>query len=365
MRQISVAAGLAVLAITLYCASAHGVVQTIDATAQSGVVQYLPDDVVNSDAAFESLDESTSNLPLVAEARLSSDSDPAAPSGATAVTTFNDPRASETEDPAEFAMDLVAFSLDAVTRYEGSGTSTETRQIVFTPEEMDAEPGTALLATSRFFVDGFLIVWGDLDPLVGPTNADVQFRVYQTRPGQDRQIVMESTLSISQNSDGTPLLQADGGLVTDNVVLIDTLGSIPELGNAYLVILPQLSIPYTYEAAVGETFTLEAEVESHVANQPSTGAAIALGAPLADLLQSIGNEIGEPLSQADALARTGGVVPVPVKPLQGGKGTQVQVLTSPASAWERIIPCGGLGVESAMLPAFTLMLTFAGRRRWR
>jgi hypothetical protein len=360
MRHVpSVAAVLTLLGLSLPSPVAQAVVQTVDATVQSRVFQFLPDGAVNSDSAFESLDESTSNLPLIADATLRQTDSVSTLSGAAAKSMFSDPRASDAPDPDEFAFDVVAFSLDPAINYEATGNATETRSIVFTTEEIGAENGAELKVTSHFFVDGFMFIWGDLDPLVGTTEAQMTIRVHQTRPGQERVMVMEATLSLGLNSDGTPLVAAGGALSSDNVGFLDTLGSIILLGDAYLVALPALSIPYTYSAAVGETFTLEADVECRVRNQPYTGAAVGVGLPLDQFLGTVAEMVSEPLSASEILARTNGEVPTPIRPLSSGKGTQVQVVGPPGSLlFARGLPCGGLGIESvlfvAAFPAFFL-----------
>lgn len=340
---------------------AQAVVQTIDATVRSDVLQFLPDGVVNSDTAFEGLDETTSNLPLQAIAKLTeADTNSATLSSAIASTVFSDPRASQTEDPDEFALDMVAFSLDPVVDYEVTGLATETRSITFTSDEIGAADGTELLVTSHFFVDGFMVIWGDLALADRPTSAQLRVRVHQTRPGEDRRVVMETRVNLTHGSEPGPLVTADGALSTDNLAIVDTLGSVLPLGEAYLVFLPATSIPYTYEASVGETFTLDADVECTIENQPYTGAGVVIGFPLDHLLAGIGEAIGEEIDESELLAGMDGAAPQAAKPLQAGKGTSVQVIGrsgyfDPA----RLLPCGGLGVESLLLPAlcpFVLLL---------
>lgn len=360
MRHVlSVATGPVWLGILLVgLPAAQAVVQTIDADVEARVHQFMPDGVVNSDAAFESFDETTSILPMVVEAELSQTDSASTLSAAAARSVFSDPRASVDPNPGEFSFDVVAFSLDPVTDYQAAGNANETRSIVFTAAEIRAEDGTEILVTSHFFLDGFMIVWGDLDPSLGTTEAEMVVRVHQTRPGQDRVQVMEATLSLGLNADGSAELIVGGALSTDNVVFIEVPASTILLGQAYLVALPALSIPYTHQEAVGETFTLEASIECRVRNRPYTGAAVAAGLPLDEFLETIGTTIGEPVTASQVLARTNGEVPTPAKPLAGGQGTQVQIVGSPFASLVRGLPCGGLGIESlllaAMCPAYFL-----------
>jgi len=366
MRHVHGVAARAALCFCLCGGTARAIVQTIDARAESNVRQFVGDGVVNSDQAIESLNETTSNLPLIADARLSLvDSEATVFSSATTITTFSDPTLSDAPNPREFGLELVAYSFDPVTRYEATGAAVETREIVFTAEEIGVVDGAELEVTSHFFLDGFLIIWGDLVPAAVPTGAQLRVEVYQTRSGQERQAVMQASLRLSQNSDGSPLLVAEGDLGTDNVVLLDTLGSVSPLGDVYLVALPAMSIPYTYNAMVGETFTLEAEVECRVENQPFTGVGVVLGVPLDRFVNSIGDAVRSSITEDELLAKTAGVVPPPAKPLQAGEGTQVRVLSAPGLPVARVFPCGGLGIESlALTTGFAMLTMMVWFRRW-
>lgn len=363
-----------IVALAVWCGAGQvaptwAVVQTIDATADASVLQFLPDEVVNSDSAFESLDESTANFPLIVEAHLRQENADAAVVGAgTCLAVLSDPRAGRSENPAEFGFDLVAFSLDPSGRYDGRGLATESREIVFAAEEIGVPDGTTLEVTSHFFLNGYLVIWGDLIPAAGITSAEVVIRVEQFTPGTDGDsaIVLETTLRLSQGDDGAPLVTAAGALTSDSVLLVDTLGSLEPLGQAFFAALPEISIPYSYPAVVGEAFTLNAQVECRISNQPFTGAAITLGLPLEHFFTVVSDITGEPVTRQGLFTATGGTLPLPGKPLRAGEGTVVEVVGAARRSLARPLSCGILGAESLLAGlGFSTALLTSGCRRSR
>ena len=71
MRHASEWTAFACVGLMLcWCSTAAAAVQSIDATSAADVTQTLSGSVVNTDSSFQSLNETTSNLPLIAKARL-------------------------------------------------------------------------------------------------------------------------------------------------------------------------------------------------------------------------------------------------------------------------------------------------------
>ena len=103
---------IAVAVMLIAAPPINAVVQTIDATVTAKVEEYGRTGLVNSDTAFEDLDDSTSNLPLIADVEFMHTDENEELAGASAITTFNDPRLSQTPDPNEFGIDVNTFSQD-------------------------------------------------------------------------------------------------------------------------------------------------------------------------------------------------------------------------------------------------------------
>jgi len=344
------------------------VVDTLDATVTAQVEEYLGSQIINSDFAFENLDETTGNLPLMVEAGFLDSDDTEEVAGAMATTTFNDPRLSEKPDPDEFGIDVAAFSQSLLLSYSGWSNSTETRSIVFESGEIGEPNGTDLQVRSYFYVDGVLVIFSDdwVTDLSG-TTSEVSLNVKQQRAGQeDFTTVLEASLTLTGQEDGSITVTTDGELEPANIVQIDLSELVTDLGMLHLVIIPDIAIPYLYPAEVGETFTLVAEIEGKVRNQPGTGASVQLGVPfleLAGLLNDI-TGIGTGDLVQDALQDALNSGSTAAKPLNAsGSDMEVTVAGKPGLDIVGIPFCGHLGIESVLfMTAFGVLLV--PFRRW-
>jgi len=350
--------------------AAQAVVDTIDATITSEVEQTLPSGEVNTDLAYESLGESTGNLPLLAEARLLEDGYPNSAAGAT--TRLADPRLAETSDPAEIGIAVISNSQGGPSSWTGFGSATETRSITFTASEIGAETGTALTARSYFFVDAILVLWrqaGSVD-LAG-AGAEVSLRVEQTRAGDAAAAtVLTANLSLIGQTDGTGTLVAGGSLVPENAAQVDLTELVGSLGSVQVVLLPKVAIPYDYEAAVDENFTLRAVIDAHIRSATDTGAAVILGPSLEGVTGLISDVAGEDVGEAigAVLGTVFAQNPAPARPLTA-EDTSTKVTIDPRA---RLLPswpagfCGMLGVESlAGLALLAGVVSFGAVRRSR
>ena len=358
---------LIVIACLTVPAPLQAVVETIDATVTSQVEQTLPSGEINTDLVFESLGESTGNLPLSALAKLSDSGYPN--SGAAASTRLADPRAVMASDPAELGIAVVSNSTNAPSSWSASGTATETREIVFTAQEIFAESGVNLTAYSYFYLDAVLVVWrqaGATD-LTG-TAAEISIRVDQSRAGSADANSLSATVSLTGQADGTATLTTGGYLVPENVVQIDVSDLVPSMESVQVVILPKLAIPYEYPAAVDEIFKLTAKIDGRIQSQPDMGAAVLAGVSLDEVGNFIsdvaGQDLGLILSQVLDLAVKEN--PVPARPLTTDDAS-TKVVVDPQA---RLIPwwpgtlCGTLGVESlAALAVFAGVVGIGAMRR--
>lgn len=371
-------------AITVVLAAApavQAVVETIDATVTSFVKETIVTEtgtVVNSDYAFEDLDESTGEttpqLPLIAEAQIVPGDREAGmvglAAGVAAKTVFNDPRLSTTSDPDEFGIAVGALSLENDVVHYGRSHSTETREITFLRREIQAGNGTALEARSWFFLDGILVLWAEQgSEALADTRAEVAVTVRQTRPSDPRETEPTTVLEAGAALTGLPGGGADfstSGVLSDRQLdWWDLSDLVPELGLVHLVLIPNIAIPYEYPAVVGETFILYADIEATIHDQAHTGAAVLLGFPLEELIELING-----LSEEDLGDRLSGALwdvraSVPARPLPPEAGDTKVTVVGPA----RLAPwapaaCGGMGVESALLLAlFAATISLSPRRR--
>lgn len=367
---------LSVLFASGFCVpAASAVVTTLGATVASEVRQTVNGESLNVDTAFDELDLTTFNLPLLAESRLlPSDLDESAASevGSVAVVAtsrFSDPRLNQTETPNEFALHVIGFSDTPDVAISANSRSIETREVTFLPEEFDLEEGTAVEAQSHFFLDGVLVLLGNPGQfdLTG-ARVEMALKVIQERSGFEPATVLETTVALVGNSDGTATLEVGGALVPENVT---TFGLVPGgliEGVFQVVLMPNLEIPYVYPANVGETFGLRAEISTRFETPPGTGSAAILGDGLSDLTNLLEDVIGDELASqfADGLTIGLALAELPAARLVAeSEGTTLKVV-SDSAALSLFGPfCGATGAESALLAAgFLGFIAFRSRRRF-
>lgn len=337
--------GICSLLLVFGAGAAWAEVSAFDATVTAEVREYQDGAQVNSDQAFEDLDETSGVLPLSVETQLLRNDavEGQANAGGYALAQFSDPRLSETPDPQEFALDVIAFSRLTGISYIGNSTATESRTVVFTADEIGAVDGTELQARSYFFLDGYLLLWGDAGQAdLSASQVSLQLSVARQQGDAEAEEVLTAGLSLVGQTDGAASLAAEGLLETDNVVLLDLTGQVEGLGPIFLVIVPELSLSYAYNAQVGRTFTLTAEIEGDLETAPLTGGAVQVGVPLSDIVEVVndatGEDIGDELLSVIELALSS--APEPAKALEAPDDPGVRVVDgfrlAPAS-------CGLLG----------------------
>src|SRR5262249_20842421 len=154
---------------------------------------------------------------------------------------------------------------------------------------------------------------------------------------------LQGGLKLMGQATGKGLLETHGALSDDNVILIDLTNQIPDLGPVHLLIIPNIAVPYTYNANVGETFTLEASIEGNVNNSPLTGASVTVGVPLLEVVELVntvtGGQVGDVLKAiVDAVAAQGGLAAA--KPLVAkAAGTTVTILSTSSPTATPKSPC--------------------------
>ncbi len=342
----------------LMATPSHAVVTAVDAQASGEVREIIDGSVANTDFAFEDLGETTNNFPLTVLASLQRfetvDEEEIEVSGAQASTTVNDPRLAIDPDPDELGIDLAAFSRVEGVAYDGTCQAIETRDVTLTEDDTNATNGTAVIGSSTFFLDGVLFVWAESGGTdLSGTTSEIAVQVSRLPTGQDPQVVLSTTISLEGQSDGSVVLSATGDVQPQNVVLVDLSNTIPGLGAIHMLLIPNLLIPYAYDATVGEPFQLVAQVDAAIANEPGSGASAVLGLPLDELARLIDEVVPEDVEEmvGEALNEAIENAPEPEVILDGDT-----TLTP--------ICCGLFGFEAAMM--LTLCgVTFLVRSRSR
>jgi hypothetical protein len=371
MRNKSIGRGPGQLAagglICVWAAVANAEIRQFSATVESEVKESVDGSPSDSDFAFDSFPGvSTSNLPMTTNAGFTrADSSGKTIAEGRAITNFSDPRLSDQPSPEEFGISTIAFSTDAQLSHQSRCTTTETRTIVFTATDAGFADGTAIRVRSQFFLDGIVALWTNagVDDLSNVT-ATLHVEVLQDRTATGSATVLATDVTLTGTPDNKSVLTMTGALGEGNVVRLDLNGLVTNLNAVQAVTIPDIAIPYEYDATVGESFTLKATVTATVNSEPGgRGAGIVLGVPLQDLARlvneisgtGIGDTLAGSLTSAALAAR-------PLEPLPPAKGVQITAV-SPA---EGLLPpfCGALGLETAALALTLGCIAFFRGRRW-
>jgi len=370
MLSRSVTRGIGVfVGILGCCVAARAEIRQFSATVEGRVQELRGASPSDSDYAFDSFPGiSTSNLPMTTNAGFTrSDSSGTVVAVGRAITPFSDPRLSAQPSPEEFGISAAAYASDAQISYESRSTATETREIVFTAADTGLADGTPIRVRSRFFVDGIAVLWtsAGVSDLSG-VNAALRIEVTQNRQSTGTVTVLTTDASLAGTPDDRSSLDANGALHEGGLVRLDLNGAVPELNAVQAILIPEVAIPYEYEATVGETFTLKATVEAVVNNRPGgRGAGVVLGAPLNELAnlvsQVAGIGAGESFAGSLAIASDAARSKLPPAPRQT---TEIIPLAESTNGTLLPPPCGALGMETALLGMALGCVARFRPRRW-
>ncbi len=365
------ATSLVILAIA---SQAQGEVTDIKADISAEVTELIEGETGSGDLSTESFDGTSPILPIQAFAGLGgydlSDTaaDASTSNGARAITDFDDPTISSTANPMEFGLEADCFSQVARTSYLVTSEADEYRDLVFSAADLDVtSTGMSNEVISNVFFEGAVLIWADdtVTDLSGmtvafdfdvtrsstggnsesdATNANEQvFDAHVAITGQGSTLTADHSSNLSLYVGGPELLLSLGG--QDAIVAAEEL---EDIGTVYLMILPQQTVQYTFQASADEALRLSAHAECVVRNLPGgTGIGAVFGRSflaLADVVQShakvtsgkrIERAINEAIGEPEIFEQQAASVPL----------------------------CGTLGIET---PAVGLLgfCSFIGRRRW-
>lgn len=320
------------------------------ASVQTHVTEFRQDKIAGEESAFDSFPD-TSDLPLKVLAFVTSRPDyPAAGSSAAAV---NDPAESIESNPGEFAINFSLNTASGDVRYAGNAVATEERDIVFQPADVGGKSaGTRATLAGRLFLDGALAMYS---PVSGQDLTGNQIvwhvRVTQKSALGIEAVAFDGTLELIGGPAGSAEVRRTGDFPDGRI----TFSTVPDAENPFpafnIAVVPALSVDYTYDAIVGEQFTLIATVEVTAANTPGlNGVTAIVGAPVDALQTVIDATFGAP---------TG---PALLRAVERERETPTGV-----PAFTPTLPgaCGLFGVESLALACGGLLLHVARRRRVR
>lgn len=293
-----------VLAVVLGTSTAMAEITSIGGFTQVEITEYYDGAPRDTDRVTESLPGTASAFPLQVVAHLvSSDylaGDSSEEAAAMAAAQFADPRTLAQANPEEFAINLALNSVTSLISYDTHAVTRETRGVRFTATELGAlaNPDGTVDVTGRLFLDGALTILA-ADSAKDLTGAEVTLivTVVQRVEGQSEQTVFSGEVALIGSTDGTATVAAGGDFPTSQLVLTDLSLTSTDFAAFHALIIPNITIDYSYTAPLDEEFTLEATVEVEAANVAGeSGVAAVIGTPTDTLAQVIG------LIQGDAVA---------------------------------------------------------------
>ncbi len=363
--------GLLILLGIVLAPHARAEVLQIDAAISAEVQEFVAGEEGSFDSAFEEFGTTSAVLPIQVIARLLPPEDAETTDFIAATfVDFRDPTASETVNPREFGLEMQVYSQGSDLSFANHAVANETRHVVFSAAELDLEEDkTERLVQSHVFASGAVVIWSQ-DPTRDLTGLSVilKITVEQLLPESDPVEVFGASVTAEGTSDGSVVLDAPDGIfallggpelirATAGFTEDQLLEELAALGNVYLVIIPEQSVPYSYTGPEGVEFSLKATVEAWVVNLPGgTGIGAVFGRPFEALAQAVGESVG---------AQTKGAV------TQAAVNQALANARAPSRSEPRNIPaaatpwgaCGALGVGTLAM-ALGLPVAALCVRRW-
>ena len=253
----------------------------------------------------DSLAVEGSAFPLDAISSLvSSDTEGTVLSFGTATSELSDPALSTEENPAEFGIEVAAFSNSDAIAYTMDGFARQTRTVVFSsdsaidPNPISFNDDNTRVIESRLFLQGAMIAWR-LDDSVSVSDMVGYMSVRVTRDDTG-EVLFESQVEINGgvfDSAFADLASADvvgpvevttGGLELlqpgASEEVLAALRTLDDAGRLVVVLLPFQEHVYRYTVSDGQSLDLTATFEAQAANTPAgNGVAVAWGKGFEDL----------------------------------------------------------------------------------
>lgn len=281
-----------------WVSDALGEVTEVRAQIVSTSTEFVDGQAGSTDASVEDFPLTSNQLPIESFSGLGNfegaeDGD----FGARGIATFRDPSLSPSANPGEWGVEADCYSLEPGVSYEVASEITEQRDIVFTAADLgvasDAEPADVAVV-GNVFANGGILIWSD-DPARDLTGLRVELDIKVAQVGGSSATagdeLYEGSLIVSGGANSSISVSSTGGLfaITDGPVLLiasnlpgisDVVGELQANGDVHLVVLPEQSLGYGYQAQAEDPLTLEAKTSVRAVNLPDgTGVAAVFGRP--------------------------------------------------------------------------------------
>jgi len=211
--------------------------------------------------------------------------------GASVGAQFADPRTVTSPNPEEFAINLALHSISEQISYQAQATASETRGVRYSAAELGLllAHNQAATVTGRLFLDGaFTIFAASAETDLSDSYVRLRLTVVKRVAERDDETVFTGELELNVAADGAAAVSAAGAFPTNHLVLTDLSLTSVHFDVFHVLVLPNLTIDYTFRTVPNEDFTLEATLEVSTANVPGgAGAAAVLGTPTDSLTQVI------------------------------------------------------------------------------
>lgn len=257
----------------------------------------------------------------------------------------------------EFGGELLAVTLDPTINQQITGDVFETRTVQVTALEAGVPVGSAAAISGEMYLNGAALVWWDRrdNTVDGIPNMEalIGFEIELERASGESLFVASGAIEIRGTADQQLSVEAQEAISPDDLVVVDLSADFPEMGTVYLVLFPQMLMPYVYQATVGEPYTLVARLRLKGTTAPlKTGVAITTGGPFETIAGTLDRFYGFNLGTRlqSRVAAELGLFPLPAIP--------VLDLEEVSRA------CGATGAEAVALAGLVGLMSFtAGGRR--
>jgi hypothetical protein len=352
MRPIGSVGMFAAIALTAAAPIALAEVTEIKGFTEIRLDELRGELVLQSVSVNDRFPETDPELPLQVVALLTPAMDPNGTpdpnvAAAAVAAQFADPLDLLTPNPEEFAINLTLNSVSDQKSFTATATSKETRSVLFSEGEImaDSLDGDSELLGGRLFLDGALAVFA-ADSGRDLSGAFVRLKVKVEQISQDgtRQAVFDGAVELNGTTGGADVGFA-GDFPVDTLVLSDLGLLSQDFATFRLLVIPNITIDYSYTATVGVPFELEASVVVEAANLPNeTGVAAVIGTPTDTLDQVIGATQGTPLATKVINAVT------------SERDAPTGVAAFPATSLSSLGLCGPLGFGALFLLSFAVFV---------
>jgi hypothetical protein len=328
-----------VVGLVLADGQAHAAITGASGRVEASVQQIDAATGTLIDQAFEETPGTTNILPAQATATLDIVDSESIMGTLTSTASVNPPAdVAAVEQTKDFSLEAAGLSQLADRGYLCDAKSTENRQVVLGAEDLGLDEGTRVHVRSTFVISAgvFLVT---LPESAADIDGTVSFVVRQLDNQGSHDLLGGSVRVFFDNNKQLQIENTgDASLVV--AVPFDFSGRSEAIDQAHMILLPFLSIPYEYDATVGTSFTLTAEVEAEV-NAPSgaQGGSAFLGQVPTAFLEIVSQQL-----EIDFTSSVGGATgSSATQQATGLVSSQMEITVLRRSA-----RCGDFGLESLL-----------------